>query len=319
MMDIPRLRERWARDILHCPYCHGHEVRDQRLGLIGGTPGAVRYAQIVRQWSDDLVYFIPPSLLTVAERSELLARGIGVVEGCIEELVIDDTDHLRAVHMDDGCVIPCDALFVPPRRTARIVGFLFLAAFLAYGVGSTIATSIAGSADRGDSDALLITGAALMLLNSAIVIGIGVLMFPILRPHNKTIAVGYLGTRIFEGVGLAIGVVSLLVLTGPTTIDANFVAYNVAMAGLGIGSLFFCSLLFRSGLVPRFLAVWGFVGYPLFAGDSLLELFGVAGAGLVAAIPSGLFEGDLRHLADCPGVALHRDRRSLGPAREHVS
>ena len=47
--DIPGLRERWARDVLHCPYCHGHEVRDRPLGVIGGGPGAVRYAQIVRQ------------------------------------------------------------------------------------------------------------------------------------------------------------------------------------------------------------------------------------------------------------------------------
>ena len=58
--DIPGLRERWARDVLHCPYCHGHEVRDRQLGVIGGTPGAVRYAQIVRQWTHDLVYFTPP-------------------------------------------------------------------------------------------------------------------------------------------------------------------------------------------------------------------------------------------------------------------
>ena len=40
--DIPGLRERWARDVLHCPNCHGHEVRDRRLGVIGGSPGAVR-------------------------------------------------------------------------------------------------------------------------------------------------------------------------------------------------------------------------------------------------------------------------------------
>jgi hypothetical protein len=173
------------------------------------------------------------------------------------------------------------------RRTARIVGVLFLAGFLAYGVGSLIAK---GSADRSGSTALFVTGAALMLLNSAFVIGIGVLMFPILRPHNKAIAAGYLGTRIFEGVVLAIGVVSLIVLTGSAAIHANSVFYNVAEAGLGIGSLFFCALLFRTGLVPRFLAVWGFIGYACFAGGTLLELFGVAGAGLVGAIPGGLFE-----------------------------
>ena len=173
------------------------------------------------------------------------------------------------------------------RRTARIVGVLFLAGYLAYGVGSLIAK---GSADRSGSTALFVTGAALMLLNSAFVIGIGVLMFPFLRPHNEAIAAGYLGTRIFEGVVLAIGVVSLIVLTGSAAIDANTVFYNVAEAGLGIGSLFFCALLFRTGLVPRFLAVWGFIGYACFAGGTLLELFGVAGAGLVGAIPGGLFE-----------------------------
>ena len=176
------------------------------------------------------------------------------------------------------------------RRTARIVGVLFLAGYLSYGVGSTIATGNVHSADRSGSTALFVTGAALMLLNSAFVIGIGVLMLPILRPHNKAIAAGYLGTRIFEGAVLAIGVVSLIVLTGSPAIHVNSVCYNIAEAGLGIGSLFFCALLFRTGLVPRFLAAWGFIGYACFAGGNLLELFGVAGAALVSAIPGGLFE-----------------------------
>jgi thioredoxin reductase len=113
--DIPGLRERWARDVLHCPYCHGHEVRDRRLGVLGGTQGAARYAQIVRQWTDDVVYFTPPAVLTDVERTELLARSIAVVEGSIEQLIIDDTDVLRGVRMGDGAVIDREALFVPPR------------------------------------------------------------------------------------------------------------------------------------------------------------------------------------------------------------
>ncbi len=112
--DIPGLAERWARDVLHCPYCHGHEFADRQLGVIGGTPGAVRYAQIVRQWTHDLVYFTPPDTLTHAERSQLLARAIGVIEGEVQALIIDD-DRLRGVQMADGCVVPRDALFVPPR------------------------------------------------------------------------------------------------------------------------------------------------------------------------------------------------------------
>src|SRR3954447_18579570 len=175
------------------------------------------------------------------------------------------------------------------RRTARIVGVLVLSGYL-YGVGSLIATGIVDSGERGDSTALFVAGIALMLLNSAFVIGIGVLMLPILRAHNKAIAAGYLGTRIFEGVVLALGVVSLIVLTGSHAIDANAAFYSVAEAGLGIGSLFFCALLFRTRLVPRWLAAWGFIGYACFAAGNLLELFGVAGAALVASIPGGLFE-----------------------------
>ena len=111
--DIPGLRDRWARDVLHCPYCHGHEVRDRQLGVLGRTSSDVRYAQIVRQWTRDLVYFTPPETLTDTERVELLARAIGVVEGTVERLVLDN-DHLHGVQMSDGSVVPRDALFVPP-------------------------------------------------------------------------------------------------------------------------------------------------------------------------------------------------------------
>src|SRR5664279_697885 len=123
--DIPGLRDRWARDVLHCPYCHGYEVSDRRLGVIGGTPGAARYAQIVRQWTHDLTYFTSTDTLTAVDRAQLLARNIAVVEGTINQLVIDDEDELRGVQMRDGCVIPVDALFVPPRfvpNSALLVG-----------------------------------------------------------------------------------------------------------------------------------------------------------------------------------------------------
>ena len=55
--DIPGVRERWGRDLLHCPYCHGYEVREQPLGVIGATPEAVMHAHLVRQWSPDVVLF----------------------------------------------------------------------------------------------------------------------------------------------------------------------------------------------------------------------------------------------------------------------
>ena len=165
------------------------------------------------------------------------------------------------------------------RRTARSVGTLMLAAFLLYGIGSSIATT-------ASPGVLLTTGIVMMLLNTGAVIAIGALMLPILRPHAPAIAVLYLATRVVEGAFLAVGAIALLLGFAAT----NFLAYNIAMAVLGIGSLFFCVALYRSRLVPRFLAVWGFVGYASFAVGCFLELAGVAGAGLLSAIPGGLFE-----------------------------
>lgn len=166
------------------------------------------------------------------------------------------------------------------RTIARSVGALMLAAFLLYGIGSSIATTAA------EGSALLTAGAAMMLLNSVAVVAIGALMLPVLRPHAPAVAVGYLATRIFEGAFLAVGAIALLMAFA----GINFLAYNIAMAGLGIGSLFFCVALYRSRLVPRFLAAWGFVGYAAFATGCVLELSGVAGAGLISTIPGGLFE-----------------------------
>src|SRR6266498_4499501 len=62
--DIPGVRERWGRDVLHCPYCHGYEVRDQPVGVIGGVADGDQHAQLVRQWCSDVVLFAPTGTLT---------------------------------------------------------------------------------------------------------------------------------------------------------------------------------------------------------------------------------------------------------------
>ena len=166
------------------------------------------------------------------------------------------------------------------RTIARSVGTLMLAAFLLYGIGTALATTAAPHSVPPW------IGIVMMLLNSVAVVAIGALVVPILRPHSATVAAGYAATRLFEGVLLACGAIALV--TG--AVATNLLAYNVAMAGLGIGSLFFCAVLYRARLVPRLLAGWGFVGYAAFATGCVLELLGVAGAGLPAAIPGGLFE-----------------------------
>ena len=112
--DIPGLWDRWARDVLHCPYCHGYEVRDKKLAVLGGSPQAVQFALIVRQWSDDLTYITPTERLIDSERERLDARAITIVEGDAHNLAVR-RDRLEAVELADGRVVRCDALFVPPR------------------------------------------------------------------------------------------------------------------------------------------------------------------------------------------------------------
>ena len=112
---VPGLAERWARDVLHCPYCHGWEVQDKRLGVLGdGSPESVRYAQTVRQWSAQVTFFSPTSDLDDQDRAGLAGRGIEHVSQPVSRVVVE-RDHLTGVETVDGRVVPLDALFVPPR------------------------------------------------------------------------------------------------------------------------------------------------------------------------------------------------------------
>jgi thioredoxin reductase len=111
--DIEGVSARWGRDLLHCPYCHGWEVRDRPLGVLGTTPGSVDHALLVRQWSDDVVYFSHTSELTDDERRRLRARDIGIEEGTVARLIVDD-DQLRGVELADGRAVHRTAVFVRP-------------------------------------------------------------------------------------------------------------------------------------------------------------------------------------------------------------
>jgi thioredoxin reductase len=121
--DIPGVRERWARDLLHCPYCHGWEVRDQPLGVLGALPGSVQHALLVRQWSDDVVFFVNTYDLGGAERAQLEARGVQVVPGAVARLVVD-ADRLTGVELADGTVIARSAVFVRPGNVPHADGLL---------------------------------------------------------------------------------------------------------------------------------------------------------------------------------------------------
>ncbi|MEZ0446669.1 NAD(P)/FAD-dependent oxidoreductase [Cellulomonas sp. ICMP 17802] len=120
--EVPGLRERWGHDVLHCPYCHGWEVRDQPIGVLGTSERSVHQALLFRQWSDDVVllqHTAPDP--TPEEAEQLAARGIGVVGGRVEEVLVTD-GRLSGVRVSGGEVVPRSALAVMPRFVARLDG-----------------------------------------------------------------------------------------------------------------------------------------------------------------------------------------------------
>jgi thioredoxin reductase len=121
--DVPGVQERWGRDLLHCPYCHGWEVRDRPLGVLGTTPGSVPHALLVRQWSDDVAYFPHTSEVGPAELEQLQARGVQVVSGPVARLVVE-ADRLTGVELSDGRVIPRTAIFIRPVNVPHADGLL---------------------------------------------------------------------------------------------------------------------------------------------------------------------------------------------------
>ncbi|WP_235529919.1 NAD(P)/FAD-dependent oxidoreductase [Nocardioides sp. Root151] len=111
--DIPGVRERWGRDLLHCPYCHGWEVRDQPLGVLGGTTESVAHAHLIREWSADVVFFANGSALSVDQREQFVARAIGIVDEPVTRLVVEN-DQLTGVELESGHVVRRAAVFVRP-------------------------------------------------------------------------------------------------------------------------------------------------------------------------------------------------------------
>jgi thioredoxin reductase len=116
--DVPGLAERWGRDVLHCPYCHGYEVRDRAIGILATGPAAMHQALLFRQLSDDVVVFLhPASDLAPDDREQLAARGIAVVEGEVAAVEVAD-DRVVGLRLRSGEVVPRDAVVVAPRFVA---------------------------------------------------------------------------------------------------------------------------------------------------------------------------------------------------------
>ena len=151
---IPGLAERWGRDVLHCPYCHGWEVRDQAVGVLATGPMTTHHALLFRQLTDDVVVFAhtgPP--LAPEQAEQLAARGVRVVEGEVTGLEVTD-DRLTGVRLRSGELVARQALVVGPRFAAR--------ADLLAGLGLTTSEFAVGGHVFGDHVAADASGATVV-------------------------------------------------------------------------------------------------------------------------------------------------------------
>lgn len=127
--EVPGLAERWGINVLHCPYCHGWEVADQRLGVLTTSPLGLHQAQLVRQWSEEVTVFTAGlGPLDMATELRLRARGLVLVASPVVE-VLGESDRTDAVRTADGTLTEIDALFIAgtPRPHCAFLDHLGLA------------------------------------------------------------------------------------------------------------------------------------------------------------------------------------------------
>ncbi|GAA1478722.1 NAD(P)/FAD-dependent oxidoreductase [Nocardioides aestuarii] len=121
--DLPGLSGRWGRDVVHCPYCHGYEVRDRRIAVLGTGPASYHHALLFRQLSDDVVLVLhdaPEPDDTQAR--QLASLGVEVVRARATAVEVVD-DAIRGLRLDDGSLHRCEVVAVATRMVAR-GGFL---------------------------------------------------------------------------------------------------------------------------------------------------------------------------------------------------
>lgn len=193
------------------------------------------------------------------------------------------------------------------KASSRLIGALFLAGFIVYGVGFGLVTSVIGKPDFLSTIAAhqttLILGAFLMLLNTVVDVGKGIMFFPILENHGRRTALAYLSALIVQVVFLDLGVLCLLMIVplgqhsgqgwaeglGALLTQANAMAYQIGQATLAVGGIFMTSLLFRTRLIPRPLAALGVIGYAIHATGAIAEIFGIQ-ISLILLVPGMIFE-----------------------------
>jgi thioredoxin reductase len=116
---LPGVADRWGRDVLYCPYCHGWEIRNQRIGVLAADSHSVMQALTFRQWSPDVTLLLNDALeLSPGQEEQLAARSVRVVEGKVRGLEVRD-DRLAGAALEAGGRVPLDVLVVSPATTSK--------------------------------------------------------------------------------------------------------------------------------------------------------------------------------------------------------
>ena len=180
--DVPGLAERWGIDVLHCPYCHGWEVRDKRVGILATGPGAVHQALLFRQLTLDVTVLRHTAAPFASDQAGLLsALGIPVIDGLVARVEASG-GHLAGVKLTDGTRVALDALIVAPRFVANadllaplglapedvsVGGQVIATRIAAEPTGATIVPGIYVAGNVADPQAQVITSAAAGLMAGA--------------------------------------------------------------------------------------------------------------------------------------------------------
>jgi thioredoxin reductase len=117
--DVEGLSDRWGIDVLHCPYCHGWEVRDHTLAILAIGPMWMHQALLWQQLTAHLtlvLHDVPDPNPDEAE--QLAALGIQVVRGPAAAVELEH-DQVRGLRLRDGRLVPCQQIVVGPPFEAR--------------------------------------------------------------------------------------------------------------------------------------------------------------------------------------------------------
>jgi thioredoxin reductase len=147
--DIPGLAQHWGHGVVHCPYCHGWEVRDEPIGILAVGPASIHHALLFRQLTEDLVYFTRGTDLDEDTRARFAARGIRVIDTPVAD-VESDENGITGVRLADGQVVPRRVLAVATTMLARtdgLDGLQLPMEDLPGGMGRRFATGMAGTTE----------------------------------------------------------------------------------------------------------------------------------------------------------------------------